>query len=514
MKNEPLEVILERQPYLSDLHTHLLGMGNAGFWIDSIIEKPYILPTHMDFCSKPTLREQLCPLIWNAHRDKDLRGFIDGKRTTKFFELLIERNFPKDLCIDVPSIAANGHAADMAAFIGLICNQEFINKLEHYDLSFGNEQQMKKTRTSKGPVSQKIWGDFTYDVVLTLSNLKDGLGITIPWIVEFEDLIQSKVEEKLGLHIYPLPKNLPARPFRRWIIFNAREQIFEIVKGITVEVLRKLIDVKANAPLQSSTLARAHIQNAFSMCNPDGTVPRPIDFDKFHGSFTPEFYPRRFALKDSLYSQRLDILAALLVHILQRYQTCMPPIKYCELSIGVGDLCRPWVFDVLCSFPAHTPIIGQKLNPGSFRRIMMDNGHFAYLRNAYPIPGKLPLPCTVNVVYKFLAGFNRKDVTIDGIKDQMDALRLLNESPDVAIKYILEEIVQSEKSEKDKKKRSKIKNSVQVNIISIDRMLQNSVLKFSRKGSDEQYVFTRTPSLFLAKLMGEIYRNTPDLSFI
>ena len=139
--------------------------------------------------------------------------------------------------------------------------------------------------------------------------------------------------------------------FRHWIIFNARKQYFEVVYGITVEQLRNLIDIDANAPREANKLARAHIVNAFSMCDAQGTNARPIDFHGFQGMFTPEFYPRRFALKDSIYSQRLDVLAHLLYYVLLRYDKCHPPVTYCELSVGVGDLTRAWVFDVLCSFP-------------------------------------------------------------------------------------------------------------------------------------------------------------------
>jgi hypothetical protein len=469
-------MILESQPYLYDLHTHLLGMGNAGFWIDSIIEKRQILPTHNDFCSKPKLRQQLCPLIWDNQKESS-GAFIDGKQTAMFFDYLIEKNFPKCSVEDVLASLHGAQYTEVLEFRRLIGNNKFISELKHYKLFFGNPETNTKTRSDDGrPIAHNITGDFTYDIVLTLSDLSKALGVTIPWISEFEDLIQSKVEEKLGLHTYQQSTKsnlytyrqsteLPPRPFRRWIIFNARYQVFQVVKGITVETLRELINVKANAPAQECILARAHIQNAFSMRNPDGTDPRPIDFDKFHGAFTPEFYPRRFALKDSIYSQRLDILAALLVHVLRRYQTCLPRIRYCELSIGVGDLSRAWVFDVLCSFPAYESIMLNRqltsrsvssgtneqptLAPTSFRT-MIQTGHFLHLRNACPRlddPNGVKLSCIPNVTYKFLAGFNRQTVVEHRLKDQSEALRLLNDSPDVAIHYMLEQLAKSEDEE-------------------------------------------------------------------
>lgn len=218
---------------------------------------------------------------------------------------------------------------------------------------------------------------------------------------------------------------------------------------MTVKVLRELINVQKNTPSQACTLARAHLQNAFSMCNPDGTDARLIDFDRFQGSFTPEFYPRRFALKDSIYSQRLDVLASLLVYILRRYQCCLPPIRYCELSIGVGDICRPWVFDVLCSFPAHNPIATDDRGLSStstFRQMISNENRFPHLRSACSTV-KPVSSCVPNVTYKFLAGFNRQAVKANRLMNQSEAIRLLSESPDKAIHYMLEEIAESEREQ-------------------------------------------------------------------
>ncbi len=465
----PLETMLENEPHMYDLHTHLLGMGNTGFWIDSILNNPKILPKHADFRVKPELRKRLCPLIWTEMKDDEQQNtncFIDGDRTAMFFHLLIEKNFPgrgNDLnalreSIIVDLYGDNRDNVEIPVFERLM-DDEFVRILKHYNLFFGISKQYK---TKENITDQNKYGDFTYDVVLTLADLGKAFGVTTSWMVEVDDLIQSKVEEKLGLHSYQNPTR--PRPFRLWIVFNAREQRFQVVKGMTVESLRELITVHANAPSQACALARAHLQNAFSMCNPDGTDARLIDFDRFQGSFTPEFYPRRFALKDSIYSQRLDVLASLLVHILRRYQCCLPPVRYCEISIGVGDICRPWVFDVLSSFPAYDPIAREDKNlpsTSTFRQMISKKGHFPHLRSACATVRNNP-PCVPNVTYKFLAGFNRQAVKADRLKDQPEAIRLLNESPDVAIHYMLEEIAESDKEQlrEEQSKPSQENNSV------------------------------------------------------
>jgi len=543
-------------------------MGNTGFWIDSIIDKRKILPTHADFCNKPEICKQLCPLIWNSKKktmEKNPGGFINGDLTAKFFNLLIKNSFPgsennsDDLRESILKCLKEENHADKEEILVFeeLMNNDFIRKLIHFNLYFGKSKQYVPTQKDEVSEEQKQVGDFTYDVVLTLDDLGKSLGVITSWMVELDDLIQSKVEEKLGLHTYQ--ELTKPRPFRLWIVFNAREQKFQVVKGITVEILRELITVKPNAPSQACALARAHIQNAFSMCNPDGTDPRPIDFDRFQGSFTPEFYPRRFALKDSIYSQRLDVLASLLVHILRRYQCCLPPVRYCELSVGVGDICRPWVFDILSSFPAHQSIAKESLKPSNFCNMIVKEGRFPHLRSACstkedssnfcnridkegfclhlcsacsikedsltpsnfctviveeglcphlcsacstnqvsPMPSNFStmivkkgrclhlcsacstkqvsltpsnvcnmivkegccphlcnacsteqrkLPCILNVTYKFLAGFNRQSVRAHRLSNQPEAIRLLNDSPDVAIHYMLQEIVQSVKQE-------------------------------------------------------------------
>lgn len=47
---------------------------------------------------------------------------------------------------------------------------------------------------------------------------------------------------------------------------------------------------------------------------------------------------------------RLDILARLLALNLERYQSCSPPVKYVEFSIGANDASRYWIMLVLSQF--------------------------------------------------------------------------------------------------------------------------------------------------------------------
>jgi hypothetical protein len=364
-------------------------------------------------------------------------GFINPDDTKKFFDLLIRNNFPKG-DNDGTFLNAFADPSVYGVFKELIVKCR--DKLKHYDLSFAGPDYVVPENAHEPLEAHNIVGDFTYDVVLTLKHLSEALGVTGPQGVECDDLIQSKVEEKLGIHTYWPPEK---SPFRRWIVFNAQEQEFQIVKGITVEVLRNLITVREDLFKEIRKCARAHITNAFSMRNPSGGSPSLTDFHQFRGAFTPEFYPRRFSLKDSLYSQRLDILAALLVYVLHRYQECKPPVRYCELSVSVNDLCREWVFDVLCSFPAHEPVSNENLaHDTSFRDLILNRECFPYLHDVYDALQGGP-----SVHYKFVAGFKRHTVKTHGLSNQNEAISLLNDSPNLAIHYMLQEIVRSEKRE-------------------------------------------------------------------
>ena len=52
-----LSTILKEEPYLCDLHTHLMGMGNANFWIDTILMDEFVMPTNDTFNQKPGIRK-------------------------------------------------------------------------------------------------------------------------------------------------------------------------------------------------------------------------------------------------------------------------------------------------------------------------------------------------------------------------------------------------------------------------------------------------------------------------
>jgi adenosine deaminase len=428
-----LSLILKEEPELYDLHAHLLGMGNPGFWIDTILMDELIMPKHQTFKDDQYTREALCPLIW----DKDNGGFVNDKETARFFHYLIQENIFRKV---------NGEITETVNFeqaITTLKEEKFpsilVNLLDKniYDDLIHGGLEFKE--------------DFSYDVVLKLSDLGKGLGIKDS---DCEGFVQLAVVEKLGCH-------LPGRTanFQHWIIFNARKQKFKIVFGIQVDALRQLILVDKNNPSEAAKLARAYINNAFSMCDAEGTRARSVDLHGFHGFFTPEFYPRRFALKDSIYSQRLDVIAALIVHITERYQTCLPPVKYCELSVSVNDLSKAWILDVLRSVRVYDQeaVLRSKARSepliytadkelSSFSQLVLKDC-FPHLQVAFkgskPIAGRQVNFDQPRVTYKFLAGFNRRQIKAPFPVNPDQAVNSLYVAPHEAILLMMKEIEKS-----------------------------------------------------------------------
>ena len=416
--NEDVKEIPQKYPIgneyvesLTELHAHLMGMGDHIFWVNNIILDDRKMPDDASVRKKlKTQTDILAPLIWDSKEKipSEKPQFYENYLSIRFFNLLLtwgKENVNSHFAHRKKIFSHSSENFNLwnnfqdelqpirnSAWRSETKLNEFFREIERYDLSFEN--------------------DFSFEVVFSLKNLCKGLGVSTS---DPEDLRAAKVEELLDIDF------TAESPFKHKIIWNERKQCFQIVNGIPVSTLRNLI--------LENKASRARVSNGFSMLNPDGTTPRTVDFHTFRGAFTPEFYPRRFALKDSLYEQRLDVLAYLLGHILSRYGSCVPPVKYVELSVGSGDIARPWILDVLSVFKSPKEGISC-----SFQNFI--NG------------GKSPWISSLNVTkfkveYYFLAAFVRGTVNVQ----KRDVKSFLNLSPQVAISLMLDEINLSEKNE-------------------------------------------------------------------
>eukprot|EP00835_Amoeboradix_gromovi_P005039 NODE_438_length_8605_cov_0.277334.p1 type:complete len:1145 gc:universal NODE_438_length_8605_cov_0.277334:3849-7283(+) len=367
---------------LIDLHTHLMGTGNADFWLNNILLDEYKLPSNIMLKNDKELRVSRAPLVW----DKDTTGWYEREVVCDFFDGLVGGR------IDIDSDKNP---------IKISKTSDLLAQLSHFDLNFEK--------------------NFSWDVVLVLEDLAKAFNIhQDDW-----DTRVSYVEERLGI-------GTCKEMFKRYIIFNEREQQLNIVYGITVGDLRDILADKDNQETSKSRRENTmgHLRNAFSMLDPHGNMPQPIHFHIFKGEFKPQFYPMRYALKDSIYSQRLDILTYLLFYNLKRYSKMPTRLEYVEFSVGVGDICRPWVFDVLTSF-------GYEHN-GKFK------GKFSRFHSCFPWMSD----CKDDMVqHKFLAGFGREKTDIKA-QYQRGGECLLLEEPSFAISLAMNEISYSKESER------------------------------------------------------------------
>lgn len=62
--------------------------------------------------------------------------------------------------------------------------------------------------------------------------------------------------------------------------------------GISRSQLYQCVDTSTTGPDTPAKAAYAHIKNAFSMLNIDGSDANIASLTKFRGCFTPEFYPK------------------------------------------------------------------------------------------------------------------------------------------------------------------------------------------------------------------------------
>lgn len=262
-----------------DLHAHLLGMGNATFWIDQII----------------------------AHDIDDLVRACTFSRVSREFSATAVH-------FSVPP--ANNY-----------------NWLEQW------RTVVSASHRAKLEIPREHIDTFTCDVVYSIHywvQAFDSKSSGLPLFpsqpcatstrAEFEPIL-NWLEKRVGQ--YRFESELFTSSFRLYSVFNARAQRVEWRFGITNVDLRRVLTG------DGSDLFRKRLSEAFEM-------PLSHAQERFWEKFTPEFYPRRYALKDAIYEQYPDVLDILLDHVLARYWRA--GVSHVEFSVGIGDVLRPWIW--------------------------------------------------------------------------------------------------------------------------------------------------------------------------
>ena len=284
-----------RDVKLTELHTHLLGMGNSDFWLNAIINDESKFP------AEPLkAKNAVFPMIWNEKENT----FFQNSSVGSFFEALLSRNesftdwSPDDVLYPL------------------------------YKTIFPNAQDLKKQLEAKELQFKKA---FSLEIIIAEEHLSVGLDIDIS--STSQGIRIAAIAEKLCLSYDDI-----AQLFDFYLVWNARDQELKFVFGVKLSKIRSLMSMTAGRDHDQVSITRAHLANCFTMQTPSGKQASSIHFHAFRGAFTPQFYPRRYSVKDSLYHQRLDILLYLLSFVLKRYETSIPPVEYVEFSHTASEL--------------------------------------------------------------------------------------------------------------------------------------------------------------------------------
>lgn len=378
---------------LQDLHTHLFGMGDAACWrgimqqlaADPLTELPDVgALAWVEMYRTSALTGPFWDNIWAAHNVPVLSYHPDvlhataplaGEVVTAVFNelFMLERVWHP-----MPSGAVPISA-----------------RLVEYLRAF-------RVRNPAASLPEYVVSRLTSDVVFDEAALAQALFDHAP----VQD-VGGAIRRILGASDNAAVAGLLQESYKEYIVFNAREQQFDLRLGVPNRVLVRVMQLQPS-------VTRV-VDSAFCMVDQEGAVP-PLSVlnHTMRDHFTPQFYPRRFILKDELYSQRLCVINMLLARVLVHYW--QSGVGYAEPSVGIGDLLRPWVFRHLVDPTIHDD--ARALAP------------------AYPAdPDK-------HVGYAFLAGFNRTALRFYNTQtgqwttiDKWAAIRLLENAPQLADMY-------------------------------------------------------------------------------
>ena len=266
-----------RKGMLCDLHTHLLGMGNHEFWLGVI--------------------EHAIPNLVNEAR----------------------RNLATIECYSGAGLSHSSAGIDQLSGALSYRNLRELNRsLSRGELMDLCSQRLRLELERGAKYSVEL------DVVCSIDNLKKSCP-------RHKDAHENDVIDWLGVPEGHDQEVLRAQLRKPHIIYNARKQMFDILSGITLSQLQEWMIKYCSV--------RVAITNCFVMRSPDGEeATEALKRTAFHACFTPEFYPRRYALKDSLYEQYPQVIEILLDHVCGLYK--QNGCRYVEFSVGFNDIVK------------------------------------------------------------------------------------------------------------------------------------------------------------------------------
>eukprot|EP01138_Halocafeteria_seosinensis_P001383 gb/GECG01001419.1/.p1 GENE.gb/GECG01001419.1/~~gb/GECG01001419.1/.p1 ORF type:complete len:1408 (+),score=162.66 gb/GECG01001419.1/:1-4224(+) len=335
-----------------ELHTHLMGMGNAEFWLH-YIHGWYVPRRLQHMCSelrlpfRPSegdLGERIateCEQQWRydlMYRDIFRHKQGDWAALDDFIEFLNNRWNGDDHKF------SNVYASSHEILCHCLGSPIDPSKWEEVDM-----RKWKSHVTTKA----KFGAISTADIVIKVETLRTAFDLS-PYMhpTTCENHILS------NLMLDPLKVNDANTAFRinddtrrllkTYSIWNARKQRIEHERGWPAMHLYRVLGLdfpQHHAVPPAHQIVRGVFLNCFSMLNEAGEDATEYSLQQYRGNFSPQFYPRRFKLKDDFYEQDLYILQLLLKWQQERYR--QSGVLYVELSVSIHDLLRPWVFQHL-----------------------------------------------------------------------------------------------------------------------------------------------------------------------
>ena len=376
----------EEHASLTDLHTHLLGMGHYKFWLYGLMF--HVLPRRLadlgkvhDFASveyfgpsaganKRTLSE--AARAWwvdvfddqQQHIEVDVAKLLDNpltaqnvhqdaaKRADQFAQVHFDTSSAdlQNLEFRQWMKPFNHHVVLTTKRFDRILAAADHTTAYHLPLSPALQEHLLALRR-EGVLPSELRSRLlmTFDVVYDVDTLAEALGLNrqlgkdhLIHDIHFRLLVDTAADPQDD------PTGRRSCQMQSYVFYDARQQHFDYRLGITNTHLTRLMGRHNNDTTRSADekVVFAQIANCFSMLQIDGSSTSRHDLvQRYKGHFTPEFYPRRFRLKDSIYSQFLPTLTMLLHHVLHRYQTAN--VSYVEFSVGENDLLRPWTYRYL-----------------------------------------------------------------------------------------------------------------------------------------------------------------------
>ena len=441
----------EEHASFTDLHTHLLGMGHYKFWLYGLMF--HVLPRRLaniaehDFAgieyfgptagaTKRTL-STAARAWWRGvfddkqqHVEVDMAELLDNPLTAQNVhrDAAEHRDQFAQVTFDISS--AELQSLELREWMKPF-NHHFVLTTERFDRILAAADQTTEYHLPLSPALQEHLLALrqqgvpptglrskllvTADVVYDVDTLAEALGLSRQL---GKDHLIHDIHFRLLVDIAADPKDDPTErrscQMQSYVFYDARQQHFDYRLGITNTHLTRLMGRHNNDTTRSpdEKVVFAQIANCFSMLQIDGSSTSRHDLvQRYKGHFTPEFYPRRFRLKDSIYSQFLPTLTMLLHHVLHRYQTAN--VSYVEFSVGESDLLRPWTYrylihPIVCA-PLPQPATRgprgghyDQLIQEQVAREASERDHRAERRRFLVLPPR----------YTFLLGLNRNDILL------------------------------------------------------------------------------------------------------